>query len=132
MLIFILGYGPYLSLINDVTFEEISKSLVLKYRVIHKLIINDKNSERLICVFGQKCFSIVRQNENNEFVNLLDNLIELEDWIFDIYWLKLNDQEKWDQRFNLLIACAHNQCLTFSLNYKKVIQTSFCEQKCML
>ena len=127
---YILGYGPYLSLINDVTFEEISRSLVLTYRVIHKIVKND--SERLICVFGQKCFNIVRQNENNEFVSILDNLIELDDWIFDIFWLKINDHGQLDEKFNLLVACAHNQCFTFSLKNMKVINTSFCEQKCML
>ena len=119
-------------MIDDVTFEAISKSLVLKYRVIHKLIINGDHSEKLICVFGQKCFCIVRQMDNNEFVNIFDNLIELDDWIFDIFWLKLNDKEHWEKSFNLLIACAHNQCLTFSLNDKKEISTTFCEQKCML
>ena len=91
---YILGYGPYLSLINDVTFEEISRSLVLTYRVIHKIVKND--SERLICVFGQKCFNIVRQIENNEFVSILDNLIELDDWIFDTIWLKINDHGQLD------------------------------------
>ena len=33
------GCGPYLSLLNADSFEELSKTLVLKYRVIHQIVI---------------------------------------------------------------------------------------------
>ena len=128
-MIIIQGCGPYLTLIKEENFEEISKYLALKYRVIHKIVKSNHNPN-LICVFGQKAFNIVKLNESsNEFTPELETLIELDDWIFDIYWYQVGSNI--DELY-LIIICAHNQCVLFNLNKKKVDKVIYCDQKCML
>ena len=132
LFLFFKGFGPYLSLIDDLTFEELSKSLLLKYRVIHKIVINENHPDRLICVFGQKAFTIVRLDDKNQFVCLLDTPIELSDWIFDIFWTKSSESENSKIGYDLVIVCAHNQCVVYSLDEKRIKNSTFCAQKCML
>lgn len=118
-----IGCGPYLSLIDEVTLAEKNKFLALKYRVIHK-IVKSPNEPSTICVFGQKALNLLHLNSTtHQFKNIFENVIELNDWIFDIHWLDNN---------HLLIVLAHNQCIRFNLNTKKIDQIVFCEQKCML
>ncbi len=116
----LIGYGPYLSLLNDTTYNEVKRYLALKYRVIHKIVkFKDSN---LICVFGQKSFILLELTQENDFIEL-SNLIELDDWIFDIYWNSEN---------NLTIICAHNQCISYNIDNKTIEKLVYCNQKCML
>ncbi len=117
----LIGYGPYLSILDDNTFEELDKIISLKYRCIHKTVINQSNS-KLFCVFGQKAFNIVRLTDNHKLENLLNDSIELNDWILDIFF---NDSY-------LIIVLAHNQCILFNLNNYRIEKEAYCQQKCML
>ena len=124
-LLILKGNGPYLSLVDIRTYEEIAKRQVLKYRVIHKLI-KSSHDPGLICVMGQKAFNLVKLNKNLEFEILLENLVEMEDWIFEINWQEV------DEVIYLIIVCAHNQCIIYNLNTKSIEKTVYCTQKCML
>lgn len=123
------GCGPYLTLVSDTSFDEISKVLALKYRVVHKIVANPLKPRQL-CVFGQKCFNLVTVDETtNQFrLELANDVmgIELEDWIFDAFWL--SDGAK----TYLVFACAHNQCVLYDLSEAKAWKISDCDQKCML
>ncbi len=110
-----------MSLIDDTTYNEISQYLALKYRVIHKIIKCNFNPN-FLCVFGQKAFALIEINEHNQFMSLI-NVMEVDDWIFDIFWL--------NEGF-LIIICAHNQCILFDLKEKKVSNIVYCDQKCKL
>jgi hypothetical protein len=129
----LIGYGPFLSLVDSTTLEEKQKIKALNYRVIHKIYV--RQSEKLVIVFGQKAINILSYNDSLEFSTLLSgeqNLIELDDWIFDCFWL---DQAKFDNIKDssyLMIVCAHNQCVFLNLNQKCVEKTVYCDQKCML
>ena len=120
-----IGYGPYLTLVDEETFKENSRFLALPYRVIHK-IVKSNHDPNLICVLGQKSFNIVKLNEDKQFSDAYGGLIELNDWIFDIHWYQNNDQ------LYLIIVLAHNQCVLFNLKTKKIENVVYCEQKCML
>jgi WD40 repeat protein len=118
----LIGCGPYLYLINEDNLEELNKLTALKSRVIHKIIIFNN----YICVFGQKAFNVFELNEifhnsNNSTTN--DNLIELDDWIFDLQFIS----EEY-----LIIVTAHNHCILYNLQKKTVETTVKCQQKCML
>ena len=102
--------------------------MALEHRVIHKIVIN----KNLICVFGQKAFNIIRLDENGQLVPYFEQVIELEDWIFDMYWLQASQQLDNSIVLYLVIVCAHNQCALFNLNSKKIDKFSLCSQKCML
>ncbi len=119
----LIGYGPYLSLVNDESFDELSKLLALKYRVIHKIVRNMNDSTHM-CVFGQKAFNIIKfDDKNNQLETINLNCIELDDWIFDIFYMNKD---------YLVIVCAHNQCILFNLNDKLIEKKVECNQKCML
>ena len=119
----LICYGPYLSLLNDESFDELSKLLALKYRVIHKIVRN-LNDSKLVCVFGQKAFNIIKLDEDKNLLETINpNCIELEDWIFDILYMTNS---------YLIIVCAHNQCILFNLNDKSIEKKVECNQKCML
>lgn len=124
-----LGCGPYLTLVDDNTFDELAKCMALKYRVIHKIVINPLNS-RQICVFGQKCFNLLSVVDDDastiRLVPLLEQCVELEDWIFDAFWIF--DGAK---TYNMF-ACAHNQCILYDILDNKAWKISDCDQKCML
>lgn len=60
---------------------------------------------------------------SNQELIAKSNEIELDDWIFDIYWLNST---------YIIIVCAHNQCILFNLIYNKIEQIVYCDQKCML
>ncbi len=119
----LIGSGPYLSLIDDDSFDEMAKILALKYRVIHKSVQN-ASQPNLVCVFGQKAFSLVKLN--SDFTNLeltSSPVVELDDWIFDIVYLSVD---------HLAIVCAHNQYILFGLKESRVVKKVECVQKCML
>ncbi len=119
----LIGCGPYISLVNEESLDELSKLLALKYRVIHKIVLK-LNDTNLVCVFGQKAFNIIRLNETDNTLELINpDCIELEDWIFDVLYMT-NDY--------LVILCAHNQCILFNLKDKLIEKKVECEQKCML
>jgi hypothetical protein len=117
-------------LIDEAKFEEVSKYLALKYRVIHK-IVKSNHDPNLICVFGQKAFNLIRLNKSNQLAsaNTNNDLIELQDWIFDVYWYQTGP--KLDELY-LIIVCAHNQCILYNLNTQQIDKIVYCEQKCML
>lgn len=126
----IKGCGPYLSLVDDNSLDVISKFLALKYRVVHKIVINPQNTKQ-ICVFGQKSLNLVSydENENYRFFSLIGNdnsCVELEDWIFDVFWMCDNTKTY------LVVACAHNQCILYDVSERKAWKISDCDQKCML
>lgn len=132
-----LGCGPFLCIIDDRSLNEISRYVALKYRVIHKIVVNE-NNPKLICVFGQKSFNIISYNEKFELFSLIDNYVEMNDWIFDIYWL-VSDSTKSDksnilnkESFTLALICAHNQCIHFNLVKLQIEKLTYCDQKCML
>ena len=89
--------------------------------MIHNIIKCSFNPNYL-CVFGQKAFNLIELNEHNQLMSLT-NIMELEDWIFDIFWLN---------ETYLIIICAHNQCILFDLKKKKVSSIVYCDQKCKL
>lgn len=126
----LIGCGPYLSLIDDATHEELHRSLALKYRVIHKIVLNKQNN--LICVFGQKAFNILKLSETEspqlESLNG-ENYFELNDWIFDIIWLNGSQD---CSTSHVAIVCAHNQAILYNLHDREVKKLVNCSQKCML
>lgn len=111
-------------MIDESSFEEIANFIALKYRVIHKIVINP-TLQKNICIFGQKAFNLVSL-ENNSFNNLIDQYVELDDWIFDIYWMDNGKSSL------LAIALAHNNCIIYNLETKKIQRFIECDQKCML
>ena len=140
------GCGPYLSLLNADSFEELSKTLVLKYRVIHKIVIepswasgsSSSGAQPSLVVFGQKSFAVLGlnaecnrfepqkqpANDDQERSNVTsEGCFEMPDWIFDICWLDAS---------RLIIVCAHNQCFFFNLTTSRVYKTTYCVQKCLL
>jgi hypothetical protein len=111
-----------LSLIDAVTFQELSKCLALKYRTVHKIIFDQKTG--FITVFGQKAINILRLDADNKFQSALSDIyIELDDWIFDLCPVSVD---------RLVIVCAHNQCILYGLNERRIKKTFYCDQKCML
>lgn len=127
----LIGCGPYLSLIDDATHQELSRLLALKYRVIHKIVLNRIN--KLICVFGQKAFNIVKLNEAErpQFESVYgENYFELNDWIFDMNWL--NSYASQDLSTHVAIVCAHNQAILYNLDDRVITKLVNCSQKCML
>lgn len=110
---------------DEETFKEHSRHLALQYRVIHKIVKSEHDSN-LICVLGQKSFNIVKLDANKQFSDAYGGPIELNDWIFDIHWYQNHDQ------VYLIIVLAHNQCVLFNLNTKKIEKIVYCEQRCML
>ncbi|RNA32626.1 WD repeat-containing 6 [Brachionus plicatilis] len=120
----LIGYGPYLSLIDESSSEEISKFIALKYRVIHKIVINPTLRNQ-ICIFGQKAFNLVSL-DNNIFSNIIDQYVELDDWILDMYWME-------DGKNSLVaILLAHNKCIIYNLQTNTIKKIIECSQKCML
>ncbi len=116
----LIGCGPYLSLIDEATFNEKTRFLALKYRVIHKILKSPQNPN-LICVFGQKALNIVLY-ENERFTSSIPKVIEFKDWIFDVHWYTTTQ---------LILVLAHNQCILFDLE-THLTQEIVCDQKCML
>ncbi|CAF0856690.1 unnamed protein product [Brachionus calyciflorus] len=121
----LISYGAYLSLIDECSFEEITKFIALKFRVIHKIVLNKKHPNK-ICVFGQKALNLITLNNDNTFSNILDKYLELDDWIFDIFWIDSNSNSY------LIIVLAHNNCVIYNLNTEVLEKVVQCDQKCML
>ena len=109
------------------TFEQKSPPfLALNRRVIHKIVKSTHGPSDLVCVFGQKAFNILAINSKALKIAtgpFVQDLVELHDWIFDIYWFG---------RELLIVVCAHNQCILFDLKSLTITGTFNCEQACML
>jgi len=129
----LIGCGPYLSLIDDTSHEELNRLLALKYSVIHKIVLNKQN--KLICVFGQKAFNILKLVESErprlQSVNEDGEYFKLNDWIFDMIWLNGCTSSQ-DFSSHVAIVCAHNQVILYNLDDRDVKKLVNCNQKCML
>ena len=140
----LIGYGPYLSLVDANTFNHFRTILALKYRVIHKILFKKaidlssggtESEEKLICIFGQKAINLLRlvkkQEDTFDFESLLTQYIEMDDLIFDIYWLSIRRGTIYVKE-NLFIVCAHNQFVEYDLEKSAIERLTFCAQRCML
>ncbi|KAL3864776.1 hypothetical protein ACJMK2_006430 [Sinanodonta woodiana] len=85
-------------------------------------------AEKTICVFGQKSFIIVGLDHGNDVVEIMSDLTEVEDWIWDVTWL----QRSAAGLQCLALALGHNVILQWDLNSGSLLQRFHCEERCIL
>ncbi|XP_067251146.1 WD repeat-containing protein 6 [Chanodichthys erythropterus] len=84
------------------------------------------NDEEEIIVFGGKGVRLVSFNSAGQCLKLIGPLLELQDWVLDIHWLKA-------QPHTLLgVALAHNALLLLEAESGKILSFYSCVETCLL
>ncbi|XP_063963460.1 tRNA (34-2'-O)-methyltransferase regulator WDR6-like [Lytechinus pictus] len=151
------GEGPYLH-VYDLSAKQASRfsTQVLHHQVIHGI---RKGHGSTFAVFGQKAINFVKIDQRNKCISLLNNALEVTDWIWDVCWLQSNtiasdtnncafsglphhyDNEGKEKEHSLdvilpnttvAIATGHNAVLLWDVAKMCVLTSVYCQENCIL